>query len=86
MALLNLSALLLLALLAITARAAITHQGTEVKWDKDGAGVTVKVPPKTRAGDLMILAIHRTDYYLPLKVSGWTRVAECYKSDNGKCP
>ena len=67
-----------------TSSAAITEIGTESVWNKDGRGVKITTPRNTKSGDLMILAIHRTDYYLPLKLSGWDRVAECYKTNNGK--
>lgn len=61
----------------------ITHVGTVETYDPDGQGVTVPVPPGTMAGDLMVLFMHRTDDDLPLAFGGWTRVAECYKRDNG---
>lgn len=62
---------------------AIEHIGTTEVWDSDGQGVTVSRPSGTRAGDLMVLILHRTDDHLPFEVSGWNRAAECYKEDNG---
>jgi hypothetical protein len=61
----------------------IQHIGTTQVWDSDGQGVTVARPSGAKAGDLMVLAIHRTDDHLPFALSGWTRAAECYKEDNG---
>ena len=61
----------------------ITHVGTSQIWDGNGLGVRVNKPSGTRSGDLMVLVLHRTDSYLPLQVSGWTRAAECFKRDNG---
>ena len=61
----------------------ITHIGTSKIWDSNGQGVTVSKPVNTKAGDLMVLVLHRTDDMLPYEVSGWTRRAECYKEDNG---
>jgi hypothetical protein len=68
---------------AAPAMAAISHIGTTQVWDSDGQGVKVAKPANTRAGDLMVLVLHRTDDVLPFAVSGWTRRAECYKEDNG---
>lgn len=61
----------------------IRRVGTTAKWDADGAGIAIPVPGGTRAGDLLLLALHRTDDFLPLRVAGWTRAAECFKTDNG---
>ncbi|MDX5297342.1 MAG: hypothetical protein LPK85_00175, partial [Gammaproteobacteria bacterium] len=61
----------------------ISHVGTTQVWDRDGLGLSVNRPSGTRAGDLMVLVLHRTDDLLPFAVSGWTRRAECYKEDNG---
>lgn len=61
----------------------ITHIGTTQVWDGDGQGVRIARPSNTRAGDLLVLVLHRTDDVLPFAVSGWTRRAECYKEDNG---
>lgn len=61
----------------------ISHVGTTQVWDADGQGVTVAKPANTRAGDLLVLVLHRTDDMLPFAVSGWARRAECYKEDNG---
>lgn len=61
----------------------ISHVGTAEVWDADGQDLSVGVPAGTQNGDLMVLVLHRTDDVLPLHVDGWTRVAECYKRDNG---
>lgn len=61
----------------------IQHVGTTQVWDSNGQGLRINRPSGTRSGDLMILALHRTDDHLPFEVSGWTRAAECYKEDNG---
>jgi hypothetical protein len=61
----------------------ISHIGTTQVWDADGQGVTIAKPSNTKAGDLLVLILHRTDDMLPYAVSGWTRRAECYKEDNG---
>lgn len=61
----------------------ISHVGTTQVWDGDGQGIRISRPANTRAGDLLVLALHRTDDMLPYSVSGWTRRAECYKEDNG---
>lgn len=69
---------------AVYAQAAdISHVGTTQVWDADGQSVKITKPANTRAGDLMVLVLHRTDSTLPFQVSGWTRRAECYKEDNG---
>ncbi len=61
----------------------ISRVGTSQVWDPDGLAVTIVKPAKTQAGDLMVLALHKTDGTLPFKLAGWTRRAECYKEDNG---
>lgn len=61
----------------------ISHIGTTQIWDADGQGVKIAKPANTKAGDLMVLVLHRTDDMLPYSVNGWTRRAECYKEDNG---
>ena len=61
----------------------ISHIGTTSVWDSNGQNVTLAKPSNTKAGDLMVLVLHRTDSTLPYQVSGWTRRAECYKEDNG---
>ncbi len=61
----------------------ITHIGTTEVWDSNGENVTINKPSGTRAGDLLLLVLHRTDSYLPLRVDGWNRAAECFKRDNG---
>jgi|GEM_PF-6276994 len=63
--------------------AGIAHVGTTEVWDRDGQGLTIARPEGSAEGDLLVLVLHRTDDDLPLYVDGWTRVAECYKRDNG---
>jgi fibro-slime domain-containing protein len=63
--------------------AKITHIGTSSIWDGDGQNIKIARPSGSKAGDLLVLILHRTDDDLPLYVNGWTRVAECYKRDNG---
>ena len=62
----------------------ISRIGTTQVWDPDGLAVTISKPNNTQAGDLMVLALHKTDGTLPFQVAGWTRRAECYKEDNGQ--
>ena len=64
------------------ARPGISVVGTASVWDADGLDITIARPERTQEGDLLVLLLHRTDDDLPLFVSGWTRVAECYKLDN----
>ncbi len=61
---------------------AIKHLGTTQVWDSNGQGVKIN-RPSSKTGDLLVLVLHRTDDVLPYEVSGWKRVAECYKEDNG---
>lgn len=61
----------------------VTHVGTTETYDSNGQNMTINRPSGSRSGDLLVLALHRTDDDLPLIVSGWTRAAECYKRDNG---
>lgn len=61
----------------------IRHVGTTTVWDANGQAISIALPSGTAEGDLQVLALHRTDDYLPMRVKGWTRVAECYKKDNG---
>ena len=61
----------------------ITHVGTTKVYDSDGQNLTIARPSGSKAGDLLILVLHRTDDDLPLYVNGWTRVAECFKRNNG---
>lgn len=63
--------------------ASITHVGTTQVWDGDGQGLRIARPSSARAGDLLVLVLHRTDDVMPYAVSGWTRRAECFKEDNG---
>ncbi|MCU0664229.1 MAG: hypothetical protein MUC50_18115 [Myxococcota bacterium] len=65
------------------ATSVISHVGTKTAYDSNGQGLTISRPSAVRAGDLLVLILHRTDDDLPLYVSGWTRVAECFKRDNG---
>lgn len=65
-----------------TAPGRVSHVGTTVDYSSSGR-IDIARPSGTREGDLLILALHRTDDDLPLYVSGWTRLAECYKRDNG---
>ena len=67
----------------VPAAEGITVVGTSSVWDSDGARVAIDRPSASRAGDLLVLVLHRTDDELPLSVRGWTRVAECLKRDNG---
>ncbi|GAA3946285.1 hypothetical protein [Allohahella marinimesophila] len=61
----------------------IQHIATTEVWDSNGQNVRIDRPSGTRAGDLQVLVLHRTDDHLPFEVSGWKRAAECYKEDNG---
>lgn len=61
----------------------IQHVGTTEKYDSNGQGLRISRPSGSKAGDLLILVLHRTDDDLPLYVNGWTRAAECFKKDNG---
>lgn len=61
----------------------IQRIGTTAEWDENGENISIGVPSGTKAKDLMLLVLHRTDDFLPLKVNGWTKAAECYKTDNG---
>jgi hypothetical protein len=63
--------------------AKITHVGTMSVYDSNGQGLKIDRPSGSVPGDLLILALHRTDDHLPLVVAGWTRAAECLKRDNG---
>ena len=66
-----------------TTSGGISHVGTNQVWDPDGLAVTIAKPAKTQAGDLMVLALHKTDGTVPFRIDGWTRRAECFKEDNG---
>ena len=61
--------------------AMITHIGTTSDYDKDGK-ISINKPSGTKSGDLLVLFLHRTDDDLPLRVSGWTKIGECYKKNN----
>lgn len=61
----------------------IQHLGATQVWDSNGQDLRIQRVAGTRTGDLLVLALHRTDDDLPLTVDGWTRVAECYKRSNG---
>jgi len=65
------------------AMAQITHVGTTAVWDSNGQDLAIARSSNVRAGDLLVLALHRTDDDLPLRVDGWTLGAECFKRDNG---
>ena len=69
-------------LVDVNSVASITHIGSNVVWDSDGSNIVVQTPSGIKAGDLMVMVLHRTDSDLPLKVEGWTRVAECFKTGN----
>jgi len=75
--------ILLVLLGSNTAFGKIQLIGTTQVWDSDGQRVTIAQPSNTAVGDLLVLALHRTDDLLPYAVNGWTRRAECYKEDNG---
>jgi hypothetical protein len=61
----------------------IRHIATTEIWDRDGQNVKIDRPSESKTGDLLVLALHRTDADLPLKLKGWTRAAECFKQANG---
>ncbi|MCG8668320.1 MAG: DNRLRE domain-containing protein, partial [Pseudomonadales bacterium] len=62
----------------------IQHIGTNETYDSNGQGLRISRPSGSQTGDLLVLALHRTDDYLPLRIGGgWTRAAECLKRDNG---
>lgn len=61
----------------------VTHIGTTEIYDSNGQNMRISRPSGSKSGDLLVLALHRTDDDLPLIVDGWTRAAECYKRDNG---
>ena len=46
----------------------IEHVGTTEVWDADGQGLSLARPSGIRAGDLLVLILHRTDDELPLYV------------------
>jgi hypothetical protein len=62
----------------------ITHVGTTQVWDSDGVNVRINRPSGVATDDLLVLITHRTDSRLPYEQSGWSRVAHCYKVDNGR--
>lgn len=66
-----------------TAASGISHVATTQIYDSNGRGMTIARPAGSQAGDLLVLAMHRTDDLTPLQLSGWTRVSECMKHDNG---
>ena len=61
----------------------IVHLGTNQVRNSKGI-IKIARPSASKSGDLLVLFLHRTDDDLPLYVDGWKRVAECYKSGNGK--
>lgn len=67
----------------VTPPPGISHVATTKIYDSNGRGMTIARPAGSQAGDLLVLAMHRTDDLTPLQLSGWTRVSECMKQDNG---
>jgi len=61
----------------------ISHVGSTQVYDSNGRDMRLSRPSGSQAGDLLVLAMHRTDDLTPLQLSGWTRVSECMKHDNG---
>jgi len=59
------------------------YLGSTRVYDPNGQNLLINRPHQSRAGDLLVLVLHRTDDVLPLVVPGWERAAECYKQDNG---
>lgn len=53
--------------------------------DYDGRDkLNIDFPSATKDGDLLVLALSRTDDLLPIELSGWTAAASCFKSTNGQ--
>ena len=63
--------------------AELSHVGSTADYDASG-DVRLNVPSGTREGDLLMAFVSRTDDLLPIKWSGWTAGASCYKSTNGQ--
>jgi hypothetical protein len=59
----------------------ITHVASTSDYAHSGA-INIR-RPSSQSGDLLVLALMRTDDYLPLRLSGWRKAAECFKQDNG---
>ncbi|MFK7823566.1 MAG: hypothetical protein AB8G05_05385 [Oligoflexales bacterium] len=59
----------------------IIRIGSTTAYNKTGQ-IVISRPEQSNEGDLLVLFLHRTDRDLPLKLRGWNRVAECFKSDN----
>jgi len=54
---------------------------TTTAYSGDG-NLMIQSPSGTSADDLLFLFLSRTDGPLPLAMYGWTRLAECFKSEN----
>ena len=52
--------------------------------DYAGNGTIEIDRPESDPGDLLVLFFHRTDDYMPLRLDGWTKLAECLKQTNGQ--
>lgn len=68
----------------------IKHIGTSQTYvtGSDVYKAEIKVPDGTEEGDLLLLVLQRSDDYVPMGIDddypGWTRAAECFKSNNGR--
>jgi len=69
-----------LSLLSLVVAAPSWHVKTTSAYSSGGT-LTIE-SPSSNHGDLLFLFLSRTDSFLPLKISGWTRLAECFKSYN----
>ncbi|MEZ4294053.1 MAG: DNRLRE domain-containing protein [Polyangiaceae bacterium] len=58
----------------------ITHVGSTS--DYAGNGTVSIARPQSQPGDLLVLFLSRTDDYLPLRLAGWKKAAECFKTGN----
>lgn len=67
----------------VTPPAGISHVATTQVYDSNGRNMIIARPAGSQVGDLLVLAMHRTDDLTPLQLTGWTRVSECMKQDNG---
>ncbi|MEM7160717.1 MAG: hypothetical protein AAF799_48215 [Myxococcota bacterium] len=61
-----------------------TIETLDTTVDYAGNGTIEIDRPDSEPGDLLVLFFHRTDDYLPLRLDGWTKLAECLKQDNGQ--
>ena len=59
------------------------NHGCTKSYDKDG-NLVWDTPKSAEEGDLLLLLLHRTDHYLPLKLDGWEYGASCFKNANGQ--